>query len=146
MWSSTLYIKKPRVNTYPNQTSVLGKWKIWNPLIFPDTCYMNFRLLESRVLPCCRIFIEKNPYFTPFFFWKWTVYKCHWLQQCPAFHPKADVIWLVNFDIPTIKMDRCIFLPAVTCTFLKGLNFPWNGYPTQYNHTLRLVEWKQIKI
>ena len=60
-------------------------------------------------------------------------------------HPKVDVIWLVNFDIPTIKMDLCIFLPAVTCTFLKGLNFPWNGYPTQYNHTLRLVVESKLK-
>ena len=57
---------------------------------------MIYRLHENRVLPCCRIFIEKNPYFTPFFF------NMNCIQMAltatmsglmsDRVHPKVDVI------------------------------------------------------
>ena len=59
-------------------------------------------------------------------------------------HPKVDVIWLVNFDIPTIKMDRCIFLPAVTCFKRTEFSLERLSHTTQpYS---KIGRRKQIKI
>lgn len=148
MWSSTLYIKKPRVNTYPNQTSVLGKLKIWNPLIFPYLLYDSQAPWEQSFTMLSYFHWKKIPISHHFFF------KMNCIQMAltatmsglmsDRVHPKVDVIWLVNFDIPTIKMDRCIFLPAVTC--FKRTEFSLERLSHTIQPYSKIGRRKQIKI
>lgn len=121
------YIRKPSVNTSKSDFG-LGKWTIWYPLIFPDTCIMIYRLYDSRVFQWCRPLIVKNPLFPP-------IHKKMNYKQIPLtvtisdlmfdrVHPKIGVIWLVNFDTPISKMDWCTEIRKTVLTVqLKGRLF-----------------------
>ena len=95
-----LHQETQRIYTYKNQPSVLGKWKIWHPLIFTDSCNMIYSLHQTRVLPWYHLLIEKNvnPYFTPVHFpmnCEQMPYATTATMSDPVadrVHPKIDVI------------------------------------------------------